>query len=68
MSLRLVQETCIDTNDPLVFTKAELDRFDTKLLRRLAAEARSDEIHGKCTTLEIVSYFRGQRTLSEYAE
>lgn len=66
-SLSLVSETALDNGDPC-FTQAQLDRFSNTLLRRLAAEAKSDEIHGKSPQLLTVSYFRCQYSLTEFAD
>lgn len=67
-SLGLVEENCVTANEPdsLVLTTEEVDRYDTKVLRRLAAASESDAIHGKSTVLEMRSFLTGQRTLQEY--
>lgn len=63
--LSLVQETAIENGDPC-YTLEQLDRFAPKLLRRLAANANTNEINGKSTMYEIKEYFACQRGLSEY--
>lgn len=62
---RIVDETALENNDP-VFTQEELDRMSNTMLRRLAANAETNEINGKSLRLEIVSYFRCQRSLGDY--
>jgi len=75
----LVDETAIDRDHKdlfglskdmgeLVFTREQLDAMDTQLLRRLAAQADTSEIHGKSLRLEYVEFFGCQRSLSEYEE
>lgn len=66
-TLRIVDETAIENGDD-VYTLDELDKMDPQLLRRLAANANTDCIHGKSVHLEIRSYFARQRTLSEFSE
>ena len=63
----LVSETAEANGDP-VFTAAELNRMSNTMVRRLAANADTDEIHGKSPRFQIESYFRVQRSLTEYSE
>lgn len=67
-SLQLVQETAIERgeSEAMIFTREEFQQFDQHFKRRLAGAAKTDEITGKSTLLEIESYFCRQRTLSEY--
>jgi len=63
----LVDETAIDTGQThLVFTREELDRMDNQVVRRLAAEFDSSEIHGKSPRFQITAALAVQRSLSEY--
>lgn len=62
---RIVNETALSNGDP-VFTKEELDRMSNTMLRRLAANADTDEINGKSLRLEIVSYFRCQKSFEDF--
>jgi len=61
----LVSETAEDNDDP-TFTTEELERFDYQLLRNMAAEANTDEIHGKSPMMLVKSYFKRQYTLSDF--
>lgn len=63
--LRLVDETAADNGDPCLST-VELDQYTHKLLRRLAAEANTDEVNGKSNQLELRAYFHCQRSLTDY--
>jgi len=63
----LVSETAEANGDP-VFTKAELEAMSNTMVRRLAANADTDEIHGKSPRFQIHAYFRVQRSLTEYSE
>jgi len=65
-SLSLVEQTAIDTGDELIFTKEQFQNFDHNFKRNLAANALSDEIHGKSTALELQNYFVCQYTLQEF--
>ena len=64
-TLRITDQKATETGDP-VFTLEEVKRMDTKLLRKLAAEANTDVVHGKSTRLEQISFFACQKTLDEY--
>lgn len=68
MSLQLVQETAIERGetDEMIFTREEFAQFDQHFKRRLAGAAKTDEISGRSTLLEIQSYFCRQRSLKEY--
>jgi len=63
----LVTETALDNGDP-VLTTEEAERYDSKVLRRMAAEADTEAISGRDVALEWYSYFARQRTLTEYIE
>lgn len=65
---RLVAETAIERNEPesLTFSAEEWDRFDQHFKRRLAGKAKSDEISGRSTLLEVKSYYVVQRSATEY--
>jgi len=52
----------------LVFTREELEGMTNKQLRRLAAYADTDQINGRSVQLEVISFYRTQRSLAEYAE
>lgn len=69
-SLGLVDENCVTAGEPedMIFTTEQVASFDTKVIRRLAAAAESDEIHGKSTKLLMQAYFKGQYTLNDFAE
>ena len=64
----LVAEDALDRGevDELVFTRAEFDALTKRMWRRLAAAADSEEISGRSTKLEVMSYYCGQRSLDEY--
>ena len=66
---KLVAEHAIERgeSDDMIFTAEEWDRFDQHFKRRLAGAAKTDEISGRSTMLELRSYFVVQRELSEYA-
>ena len=67
MSLSLVPERAIDVGDyDLILTTEEANRYHAKVIRRMAAAASSDCVHGKSTKLQQVSYLACQRTLSDY--
>ena len=66
-SLTLVNETADQTGDP-IFSSDEWDNFSNKLRRRLAANANSDEVGGKSTSLETREFFVRQKSLSEFEE
>lgn len=53
---RLVDETAAQNGDP-VYSRDELAAKDHQELRRMAADANTDEINGKSTRLEITAYF-----------
>jgi len=61
----LVSETAIDNGDP-VLTTEEGERYSNKVLRRMAAEANTDEISGRDVKLVWVNYFCRQKTLTDY--
>lgn len=64
-SLGLVSETALDNGD-MIFTPEQFDNFDYQYIRRLAANADTDEINGKSDQIIVRSYFVRQHTLSEY--
>lgn len=64
-SLTLVNETALDNGDP-VLTKHEVNQYSTKVLRKMAAAADTDEVHGKSVGLEMRAYFGCQYTLSDF--
>lgn len=77
--LKLVDETALDkefkhlvtfearkVNGDLRFTKEQLDKMNNHMLRKLAQYADTDAVNGKSNQLEIKSYFRVQRSLTEY--
>lgn len=61
----LVDECAIDNGDP-VLTTEEAERYDSKVLRRMAAHANTDAISGRDVRLQWVSYFARQRTLGDF--
>ena len=63
----LVDETAVDTGDP-VLTTDEVEQYSSKVLRRMAAASESDAISGRDVRLEWVAFFCRQRTLADYAE
>lgn len=64
----IVSETALDNGEThLIFTQEQLDAMSNTMLRRLAAAADTDEIHGKSVQLQIKCYLRCQRSLFEYA-
>jgi transcription initiation factor TFIID subunit TAF12 len=67
---RLVAETAIEKGETeeMVFRADEFDEFGQHFKRRLAGAAKTDEISGRSTLLEIRSYFVVQRTLTEYSQ
>ena len=69
-SLQLVKETAIERgeSDQMIFTKEQFNQFDQHFKRRLASAAKSDEISGRSTMLEIRSYLCCQYTLDEFAD
>jgi hypothetical protein len=68
--LTIVNETALDNGDPILTTKqTDPDNgYSHKLLRRLAAEANTDEIYGKSPSLQLRAYFRCQYTLDDFQE
>jgi len=66
-TMRLVDDDPDRNGDP-VLTTEEVQQWDTKLIRRLAANANTDAISGRSTKLEMQDYFGRQRTLSEWTE
>ena len=65
MSMQLVNSTALDNGDP-VLTTEEVDRIDNKVLRRMAAEANTDDISGRSVSLEWRAYFCRQYTLFDF--
>jgi hypothetical protein len=65
--LSIVNETAIQNGDPCLTTR-EVETYSHKLLRRLAAEANTDEIYGKSPSLQLRAYFRCQYTLDDFAK
>jgi len=69
-SLSLVDETALD--DPvcrdrnLIFTADEFENLDYQFVRRLAAQAESDEVNGKSDKILIKSFYVCQHTLSDF--
>lgn len=64
-SLKIVDETAAENNDP-IFTTEQVNNFSNHMLRRLAAQANTDEINGKSLRLEHETYFGRQKTLFDY--
>lgn len=65
----LVEDTAISTGQTeLVMTPEQFDALDNKVVRRLAAELDSDEIHGKRPRFVIRAGIAVQHSLSEYAD
>mgnify|MGYP000276437002 CR=1 FL=1 len=69
-SLQLVKETAIERgeSEQMIFTKEQFDQFGQHFKRRLAGAAKSDEISGRSTMLEIQSFFVRQYTLSQFSD
>ena len=67
---KLVAEHAIERgeSDDMIFTAEEWDRFDQHFKRRLAGAAKTDEISGRSTMLEIRSYAVRQYTLEDFSE
>jgi len=69
-SLSLVDETALD--DPvcrdrnLIFTADEFENLDYQFVRRLAAQAESDEVNGKSDKIIVRSFFVRQHSLFDY--
>jgi len=69
MNNRLVSETALDRGETeLILTTEQAQNASSKLLRRLASQSESDEIHGKSVKLEQLQYFTCQKTLNDYLE
>jgi hypothetical protein len=65
----LVSETAIDTGQTeLIMTPEQFDDLDNKVVRRLAAELDTDEVHGKMPRFVTRSAIAVQRSLDEYSE
>lgn len=52
----IVDDHASENGDPS-YKLEELEAMDAQRLRKLAAAANSEEIHGKCTRVEYYSYF-----------
>jgi hypothetical protein len=69
-SLSLVDETALD--DPvcrekgLIFTKEQFEDLDYQFVRKLAAQAESDEVHGKTDRFVVQEFFSRQYSLSDF--
>jgi len=59
------ESRAIDRGDP-VFTMQEFEKLDQHLVRRLAANAESDEVNGMSTMPELKSYFVCQYSMGDY--
>lgn len=65
----LVDETPLDTGQTeLIFTRDELDAMSNTMIRRLASELETDEIHGKRPRFVITTALARQKSLTEYEE
>ena len=64
---RIVNETALDNGEE-AYTVEQLNKMSNTMLRRLAANADTDVVNGKSTKMEIISYHRCQRSLTEYSE
>jgi len=65
ISTELVND-CPIKNGDIVLTTEEVERYDSKVLRRMAAEANTDEISGRSVAYEWASYFGRQYTLKDF--
>jgi hypothetical protein len=66
--LSIVEEHASENGDPILTTH-EVQSYDNRVLRRLAAEANTECVQGRGSTmLELQAYFHGQKTLDDYAE
>ncbi len=61
----LVNACAIQNGDP-VLTTEQAEQYDNKVLRRMAANANTDEISGRSVQLEWVAYFARQKTLGDF--
>lgn len=52
----IIEERAADNDDP-VYSIEELEQMHYQERRRIAANASTDAIHGKSTTLEVFAYF-----------
>ena len=67
-SAQLVDKTALDHGETdLILTIEQAERMDATVLRRFAAASESEQIHGKSTKLEILSFLTCQYTLSDFA-
>lgn len=66
--LQIVSEHASENGDPILTTR-EIQSYDNRVLRRLAAEANTDVVQGRGSTmLELQAYFHGQRTLDDFVD
>lgn len=65
--LSIIDETAIDTGDP-IFTTKEVQEMSYQMLRKLSANANSELINGKSPRLAMHAFFGCQRTLDEYTD
>jgi len=61
------QERALTHGDP-IFTPEQFNRLEQHFLRRLAANANTDEVNGSSTLPELKSYFVCQYSMSDYDE
>ena len=65
--MNVVDDHASENNDP-VFSLDELEAMDAKRIRRLAANANSQNIGGKSTRVEMYSYFADTSDLPDTDE
>jgi len=63
----LTEETALDVDD-VVFTRAQLERMDSQVLRRYAQHSPSDEVHHRSTNMELKDFYACQYTLNDFAD
>jgi len=59
------QTRALERGDP-IFTIEQFERLEQHFLRRLAANANTDEVNGSSTLPELKSYFVCQYSIEDY--